>query len=208
VEANLINDSVPWKDDLLRVAEDLKRRKTQRRWSERSNYLFERNVMTATYSIRKLIEAHKVSNALARKSWPVEQFKPNGPVPDAWNHWEPQRLFDLASPSKSSLSTMVICHQIVHSYLFFPIWKWDDQTRRRGELDALSFTSDTQRRKGLFAIRIDTLIALIAEVGDEEVIHSTMRANPDGERYIAEVIGVGRGDPRHWSRRGAPEARS
>jgi hypothetical protein len=38
------------------------------------------------------------------------------------------------------------------------------------------------------------LIALIFEVGDEEVISLTLRADANGARYIAEVIGVGRGD--------------
>lgn len=194
-------------EDLLRVTEDLTRRKTQLRWSDRSMFLFERNVMTAAYSVRKLIEARKVSDALGRKSWPLERFKLTGPVPDVWNRWEPDRLFDFASPSRVSLSTLEICNQIIHSFLFYPIWKWDEKTLRPGELEALHFVSDRGNRTHLLSVGIDALMALFTEVGHEDVIGFTMRANEHGERYLIEVIGVGRSDPRHWAWQGAaPQA--
>ncbi len=197
----MIADSVPWKDDLGRIASDIERQKTQRRWSERSMYLFERNVMTAAYSIRKLIEARRVSDTLARRSWPVKRYRRTGPVPDGWNRWEPEELYDLNSPESASLSTLELCHQIVHSYMFFPVWNWDESTRRprRQDLTSLCFVGDRRRTSHLYAIDIDDLIALVFTVGDEDVIEVEMRPNADGERWITKVVGVGRGDPRHRS---------
>lgn len=53
----LIGDSIPWKEDLLRIAESLERRTRQRRWVERTSFLVERDVMNAAYAVRKLNEA-------------------------------------------------------------------------------------------------------------------------------------------------------
>ena len=198
-EVSVIKDSIPWKESLLSVAQSLEGRKRQTRWSERSMFLFERDVMTAAYSVRKLIEARKVSDALARKSWPIVRFVRTGPVPDALNSYSYEELFDMSSPAQCSLSTSSITHQIIHSYLFFPVWEWDDVTLRPKELKSLSFVSDRYRHKYLYSIDIDVLIGLLDEVGDEDVIRTRITADENGERHITEVIGVGRGDPRHWS---------
>lgn len=194
----MITDSVPWKDELVRIAADIERRGSQQRWSERSMYLFERNVMTAAYSIRKLIEARKVSDLLGRHSWPVTRYPRTGPVPDAWNSWEPEKLYDFEAPENASLSTLELCHQIVHSYMFFPSWEWNASATHR-TLRALCFVSVRTRTNYLYAIAIEELTKLIFTVGDEDVIDIRMEANTDGERWITNVVGVGRDDPRHWS---------
>jgi glycerol kinase len=62
----MIGDSVPWKDELLKIADRLENRKTQRRWTERTGFLAERDIMVSAYAIRKLLEARKVSDIPAR----------------------------------------------------------------------------------------------------------------------------------------------
>ena len=59
----MIWESAYWKEELLRQAEDLKKRSTQTKWSERSLARLEKTIMIGFYSIRKLIEAKKVSDA-------------------------------------------------------------------------------------------------------------------------------------------------
>ncbi|MCK9795216.1 hypothetical protein M1843_15810 [Isoptericola sp. 4D.3] len=195
----MISDSVPWKESLLATAARIERKVVQKRWTERSMFLFERDVMTAAYSVRKLIESHKVSDTLARKSWPLIKFARIGPVPDVYNFYAPEELFDLSSSTRFSLSTLEITNQIVHSFLFFPVWQWHEETGRRGNLISLSFVSDRRRRDHLLSIDIGKIIELLNEVGDEDVISVTMRPDENGERYFSEVVGVGRGDPRHWA---------
>ena len=55
----MIANSVPWQQDLLRVANNLERRKAQSCWTERTPFLVERDTMTAAYAERRLIEAYK-----------------------------------------------------------------------------------------------------------------------------------------------------
>jgi hypothetical protein len=55
----VISDSIPWREQLLTVADTLKRRKVQRRWTERTSFLVERDIMVSAYAVRKLNEAHQ-----------------------------------------------------------------------------------------------------------------------------------------------------
>jgi hypothetical protein len=58
----VIGDSAPWEAELLRIADRLEKRKTQKRWHEESRFLVERDIMIAAYIIRKLMEAKKLSD--------------------------------------------------------------------------------------------------------------------------------------------------
>ena len=52
----VISDSIPWKDELLKIADRLERRKVQRRWVERTSFLVERDIMISAYALRKLLK--------------------------------------------------------------------------------------------------------------------------------------------------------
>lgn len=112
--------------------------------------------------------------------------------------WEPGKLYDFDKPRTASLSTIRLCHQIIHSYMFLPTWEWNDRTKF-GTLKSLLFVSERDRKSKLNEIDIDRLIACISEVGDEDIVEITMQRNKNGELWTTETRGVGRGDPRHWS---------
>jgi hypothetical protein len=63
----VIADSIPWRDELLKVAERLHKRKSQRRWLERTSFLVERDVMVSAYAVRKLNEGRKLSDNLTEQ---------------------------------------------------------------------------------------------------------------------------------------------
>jgi hypothetical protein len=197
---SMISDSIPWKDELLHVAERLRTKKTQRRWSARSAYLLERDVMMAAYAVRKLIESRRVSDELSHMEWPVARLELTGDVPDVWNVHEPERSFDLAAPQPASLSTLEVCHQIIHSFVFYPEWTWTGPPSRAGELKSINVASDRARHKQLYSIDLDVLVALFERVGDEEIVEIRVEANEAGERFYAAVVGAPRGDGSQWDR--------
>jgi len=69
-----------WKEYLSRIAKRLDRWKTQRRWSERSICIFERDILIAFFCIRKLIEAGKLTVSHGQALGPVgaQPEKPAG----------------------------------------------------------------------------------------------------------------------------------
>lgn len=60
----MISDPYPWREELLRVADRIEKRKAQRRWTERTMFLVERDIMVSVYAIRKLNEAKRISDRL------------------------------------------------------------------------------------------------------------------------------------------------
>jgi len=52
----MIYESFPWKEELLKISKSLKSRQIQKRWTSRTSFLFEKEIFTSFYIIRKLIE--------------------------------------------------------------------------------------------------------------------------------------------------------
>ena len=74
----MIWESQFWKEDLARLALQLKKRTGQRRWSERSLAKLEKEVFIGFYAIRKLLESKKLSERLTKTQIPIETFPYTG----------------------------------------------------------------------------------------------------------------------------------
>lgn len=59
----MIWGSHSWKEDLARLAGNLRKKAQQRRWPERSTAKLEKEVFMGFYAIRKLLEAKKLSES-------------------------------------------------------------------------------------------------------------------------------------------------
>lgn len=177
----MIDDSVPWKEDLLKLATRLEVKATQKRWVERSAYLVERDLMIGGFSIRKLVESNKISNEVERMRWGVARHLPQGPVPDAMNRWSYWDSFDLARSTQTSLKTLDLCNAIVHSFVFG--FNADETT---GLWDGIFVTSDWKRRDCLYFVPVPTLLALFCAVGNDDVVNAVMQRNAEGEmRFVS-----------------------
>jgi hypothetical protein len=178
----MIDDSIPWKDELLKIADRLESRKTQRRWTERTGFLVERDIMLSAYAVRKLLEARKVSDILAARRVIVRQHSLLGRTPDIWNRSSFWENYDLDTGQDVSMSISDFCNQIIHS------WNWSISADERGDFDGVYVSSDRQRSKALYFMDINTLIELFRDVGSEDVAGIEIIANEQGERYISRVL--------------------
>lgn len=181
----MIHDSGPWKDELLQVADRLEAKSKQKRWTERSSFLVERDTMISAYAIRKLAEAFKISDALRQKQFPVLRYDLTGPkIPDVHNRYEFWDLYDIDNGHRETLSLLALCNQLIHS------WVWSLSADEHTELfDGIYVSSDRERKKRLFFIAIGDLIVLCREVGNEEVYKITQVRNEDGQRVFTEILG-------------------
>jgi hypothetical protein len=157
----MIYESHFWKDDLLKQARNLSARKVQSRWPEASFGRVEQTVMNGFYAIRKLIEAHKIADALTHRRIPVETFpwlfKPV--TYRNWHHyWE---LYDLSVRKPETRELIFLAHLVIHSYVF--LIEFDEANRFVGIL----VTSDRHRHKCLYSLRIDSLVEIFEAVGTD-----------------------------------------
>jgi len=178
----VITDSIPWKDELLVIADRLERRKAQRRWTERTGFLVERDIMLSAYAVRKLLESRKISDILAARQVRVRQHSLLGRMPDMLNRFSYWENYDLDAGQDISMPISDFCNQIIHS------WNWAISANEQGSFDGIYVSSDRQRRRLLYFVSVDVLITLLRDVGAEDVARIEIRADERGERYISRLL--------------------
>lgn len=179
----VINDSVPWREQLLAVARSLEKRKVQRRWTDRTSFLVERDIMTSAYAVRKLDESRKVSDRLAARQWSVVEYKVIGRPPDLWGRFEPWEYYDLKAGASISRDMRQLCNQIIHS------WVWMISATEGDDFDGIFVSSDRQRRKSLYFIHVDVLISIFREVGHEDIFEIELSRDDAGDIQYLSIKG-------------------
>ena len=175
----MIGDSVPWRDELRKLAVRLRRWSTQKRWTERTYFLAERDIMMGAYSIRRLVDSAKSSSLLPGKRIPAVRYPMVGRKPMVLDRFDLQRFYDLFKPTKSELEVGRLCNQIIHSFVF-QIYLEDDDTT------SVVFISDRDREKHLYGIRFEVLADLFDYVGREDIVDSS-RTMIGGEETIVNT---------------------
>lgn len=176
----MIADSVPWREELRKSAVRLKRWSAQKRWTSRTYYLAERDIMMGAYSIRRLIESQKSSTRLPRQRVRTQRYPLRGRRLMHLDHFEPEQFYDMTSPTQAELEIGKLCNQIIHSFVF-QIYL-DEESRTT----SVVFISDKDRDKHLHGVAFEDLAELFDLVGREDIVsHSGTMI--DGQQVIENV---------------------
>jgi hypothetical protein len=180
----VITDSTPWKIELLRIADRLERKKTQRRWTEQTGFLVERDVMVGAYALRKLLEARKISDLLANRQVLIKEhvLLEGSRPPDMHNRYFIWENYDLDVCKEHAFTLWAFCNQIIHS------WNWMISATEDDQFDGFYVSSDRERRSSLYFVAIDLYIELLRAVGSETVVSITMGRDKKGEMHIISVM--------------------
>jgi hypothetical protein len=167
----MISESSYWKNDLLKQAASLRLRQDQRRWPEASFSRVEQLVMLGFYSIRKLIEAKKLSDSTVTSTVQLRAYGATGKSVTLMNWHNVDKLFDLENARLVTLDVVGLCHQFVHSYVFMVVLK------QSGGLGGFLLSSDRQRRRLLYEIDVGQVITLFEQVGKDYPASVSMQFN-------------------------------
>ena len=157
----MITESRYWKNDLLKQAQSLQRRASQKRWTETSFARVEQTAMLGFYAIRKLIEAKKLSDDVANQSLRLVAYPWSGKSVTRINRLDYRELYDLDRSRTVSRNLVFLCNQVVHSYLF--VLSFDDVDKFSGILVA----SDRERHQALYFIGSQQIVELFEQVGND-----------------------------------------
>jgi hypothetical protein len=171
----MIDDSVPWKEELLKVADRLEARKARRRWTERSSFLVERDLMVSAYAIRKLMDAYKLSDQILVQAAQVTKHELTGRIPDVMNFHRPWDHYDLDSGVNVDLPLRELCNQVIHSFIFTIC-----QTEAGG-FDGVLVSSDKGRPKFVYYVDIETFVSLFRTIGDDDITETGWQRDNSGE---------------------------
>ncbi|NEA34842.1 hypothetical protein [Streptomyces sp. SID13031] len=178
----MIADSIPWKEELWRVARNLERRKTQARWTARSGFLVERDTMTAAYAIRKLIEAHKLSDEVRAEQIPAQRHVLIGDPVDFWSRDKFIEHYDMENPENVTLSLINLCNQIIHSLIWMR--SMDGESMR---FDGIFVCSDRARKQHVYFIHVDSLIETFRSVANDDIVTLQMQRDAQGDMHVIKA---------------------
>jgi hypothetical protein len=173
----MIWESEYWKEPLLKLASKLVRWKKPREWTERELVSIEKDVFVALYSIRKLMDAKKLSNATEVMSVSVSIYPSEGKDVTIYNWERIDHLYNLEVENLSQRDLRFVCNQIIHSYVFIP------DIDEHGIFQAIMFCSDRERNINLFGIGVDDLIDTLRVVGKDYPAESVSIFNPKKRDY-------------------------
>lgn len=192
----MIWDSTIWKEDLFKAAQRLSRRKAQRRWTERSLMLVEKDVFVGFYAVRMLLQAKKLSEGFERIHIAVERIPSVGKPVTHMNYHRVDELYDFGSDQRerTTLSLMELCTKVVHSFVFFP--GLDEAM----ELGGVLLGSDRERNSWVYVIDIAEVIALFEAIASDD-IHELVFAWDKRQQDQHVVRAINRGMDEDNSRR-------
>lgn len=173
----MIWDSQYWKEPLLHLADKLVQWRGPRAWTEQDLVDIEKDVFVAFYSIRKLIEAKKISDSTAKMAVNVGLYPNKGKDVTFLNWHKLDELYDLTAKKPEQRELWFACNQVIHSYVFMPDISDDDSFK------GILVCSDYERNKNLYGIDTTELIRVFRIVGEDYPSSSTFTFNPDRRDY-------------------------
>ncbi|MGG4095330.1 hypothetical protein [Paenibacillus lautus] len=156
----MIWESSFWKDDLLVLADKIKRKYQVTAFSEEIAVEFEKDIMLALYSVRKLEETGKLSSNTKGYQIEVESYKNIKNVTKLnWHHID--ELYTLDIPIVEKIGADKLYNQIIHSYIFLI------STDESEFINGFYFCSDRMRNNKLYFITLTELKRFITYIGND-----------------------------------------
>lgn len=178
----MISDAIPWREELLRVADRLEKKAGQKRWTERSGFLVERDVMTSAYAIRRLLEGNRVSKTTSARQVPVISHAPTGTRVDMYNRHEIWEHYDLEASTKTQLTLRKYCNQLIHSFVWSTSGDEDS-----GLFNGVFAASEKDCAAQLYFIPVASMIDVCRRVGSEEIWGANVLWDKSGGRYVISM---------------------
>jgi len=163
--------SSDWKKPLLKLSKKINKWK-ERSLSDKNLIDIEKTILMGFYSIRKLVDAHKLSNATQEMKINIFTY-PNINNVTLMNWHKIHELYNLSEENIEQRRISFVYNQLIHSYVFMV----DDNDD--GGFSGIFFSSDTQRNKTLFKITADELIRIFNTVGSDYPSKSRLEFNEE-----------------------------
>lgn len=174
----MIFESSHWKDDLIQLSEKLRNHYCKLKIDCDDKYLvdFEKDIFIATYSIRKLIEAGKISDDLINSKFNIRVYKAKRTVHKLNWHELDKNYESKYTKSKKYLRT--ICNTFIHSYCFIP--RFD----KNNNFMCIYFNSAEQKDTEIYSITLKELSLIFEKIGYDYPNESKFTFSKDINDYI------------------------
>lgn len=170
-------ESLYWKEELSRIAKAIRPVAKPKRWSERAVCTVERDVMIGFFIVRRMIELHKVSSAIADMKLNVFGTPVLKNI-NKMSRFSLEENYDWQAEKAEQKPATYICNQSIHAYLSF-VFRGTDRN-----WSDLIVVSDYDRNKTVWRIPFANIIALF-EATSKDWPHTTHMVYDEGRNdYI------------------------
>lgn len=176
----MIQDSTPWKDELLRIASSLEKRCQQKRWSERRIFLLERDLMLGSFALRKLCDSLKVSTHLRRSGIPVIQHRLKKEPLWRFDWTDLGEIYDLDSPKRGAITPERFANQFIHS----AVWMPEAEDPEYCTVSGFWVVSDLDKQRHVNYFAANDIVKLFRTVGEQDIAAIRHLYTPNGERVF------------------------
>ena len=179
----MIHESSPWKKTLFQDAELLERW-AAKPCSPRRSFILERKVFLAAYSLRKLRENIKISNATLDLEVSVKISPPIQTGFSNMHNWF-DKYFDLQNPISCQMPWYRILNILIHSATFVEVIDNEDR------ITGFMVTSDRELKRGLIHVDLAAFIDLMRTAAQDYPTHIQQCRHPETRKWITWAGHVG-----------------
>lgn len=162
----MIYESYPWKQDLLRYKRLLQKynhTELLEKDDDRAYTVIEKSIFYSAFIIRKLIDCKcKVSDAVDSYSFRIEKIIPQKPITHLDRSID-NDTHDWEHISMVTIAGKEICNWLIHSVVFSLLVMEEN-------VESFVVSSDYDRNKALYRIKIDDWIQYMDFVGTDYVV--------------------------------------
>ena len=159
----MIWESWPWKQELAGLAKKLRKRKKQKKWFEKSFEILERDLFIGAYSIRKLLDAKKLSDEIESMTIHAVAYAPTRKKVDFFNWHKIEELYDLSQGNPANINLRDFNNQFIHSFIFI-IASGPD-----AGFDGVFVVSEYKKDKILYFISADEITKIYERVSKDDI---------------------------------------
>ena len=152
----MIWESSYWKEPLLKSALWLEKINLSENTQEHIFVRIEKELFIGFYSIRKLLETVKLTDATKSKKYELE-WNPNIEEPNHFNWHNIDRLYNLNQSSKESRDIGFICNLFIHSYVFI--------ISGQNKLDGVYISTDKLKEEKVYFVSLENILSIYRLVG-------------------------------------------
>lgn len=162
----MLTNALQWKQELLKSAARLEKKATQKKWTDQTAFIVERDVMVGAYAIRKLLETPgRMSDQARQLQVPVVSHSLSSPIHVTWwtaLHW--WELYDMETYNEQRIPLRHFCNSLIHSFVFA-----FHPTPGNDGLAGMFVNSEYESKKALLFIATETFVELFRTVGNDDV---------------------------------------
>ena len=181
--SKMIHESYPWKKQLLKDAEVISRWAAKSTASERRCMILERKILVSAFSVRKLIDDHKLTDNAKELAIPCQEYPFTGTNIDRFNCHRLNDHYDFSLGTQSTIRIRELANQIIHSLILCFEYAEDHP---RAPVTGLLVSSDRAMNNRLYRIAINDYVSALRTVGRDVVTQITaIRHGKNGSWRIA-----------------------